>query len=329
MAKKIRVSVIIPVYNRVEKIKKCLDSVFKQGFEAKEVIVVDDASTECAFNSVKDLFPEIILISHKKRLGACMSRNEAVLRSKGDYLWFLDSDSVAENSDCLSKMIEILESTPGIGCLGGEYIYSAPGKMEFRRKSILANGETLTLAVSGEDPRLNKCDFVATCNCIIKKSLFEKIGGFDPKYFILSEDCELGYKVAKEKLANFMGVNVSVFHDIDVDGRKCDLFRSLKNRIRFVIKNFDLPAILLLPLNEAAYIINTEHRRGINRYDVNILKHIPSWARNLIKDRRFPFAFGLILIAALYLFFLLLAYLWNIVFLPQTIFYKYKKSYLT
>ena len=323
--RKISVSVIIPSYNRAGKLKNCLRSVFNQKFESKEVFVVDDGSTDDTLEVALRLFPEAVLIRHRKRMGASLSRNEAASRSRGDYLWFLDSDAVVENENCLSAMLDILENNSWIGSLGGEYTLSRINGPQFREKRILSNGETLTRTVPEKDYVLKECDFVATCNCLVKKSLFRAIGGFDPKYVVLSEDCEFGFKISKKSLANIVNAKTSVFHDIDIDKRRRDLFLSLKNRVRFAVKNFSARQIALLPLNELAYIFNTGHRRLIDFDDVNILKHVPFWMRGLIRKRK---GAGITCLAALYAFCLFLAYIWNIVFLPQTLLYRNKKTYL-
>ena len=89
-----RFSVIIPNYNNGEWIGKCLDSVVKQTFQDFEIIVIDDMSTDNSIDIIKSkLRPsvDVVLINQSKRLNGG-SRNEGILRAKGEYLIFIDSD---------------------------------------------------------------------------------------------------------------------------------------------------------------------------------------------------------------------------------------------
>lgn len=89
------VSIIIPTYNRADKIISCLDSVCNQTYKNLEIIVVDDCST--------DNTKEVVLGYHDARIhyhcleknsGACIARNKGVELSKGDIIAFQDSDDV-------------------------------------------------------------------------------------------------------------------------------------------------------------------------------------------------------------------------------------------
>ena len=105
-----KISVIIPVYNTGERLKRCLDSVVAQTFKDFECIVVDDGS--------KDLSPQIIdefaakdsrfTAIHKPNGGVSSARNEGLKVSKGEWVVFLDSDdSIKPNH--LEAMLSIVE----------------------------------------------------------------------------------------------------------------------------------------------------------------------------------------------------------------------------
>lgn len=87
------VSVILPVYNRQNTIKRAIDSVLSQSYAALELIVIDDASTDntvSIVNSYED--SRINLICLKERGGANRARNVGISRSKGEFIAFQDSD---------------------------------------------------------------------------------------------------------------------------------------------------------------------------------------------------------------------------------------------
>jgi glycosyltransferase involved in cell wall biosynthesis len=89
----IKVSVIVPTYNRAHTIRRCLDSALGQTISPDEVIVVDDASTDDTTSVVKSISDERLrLITMPSHKGAQAARNVGIKNAKGDHIAFLDSD---------------------------------------------------------------------------------------------------------------------------------------------------------------------------------------------------------------------------------------------
>ena len=103
-------SIIIPVYNVENYIKKCLDSVFSQSFKDYEVIVVNDGTKDNSMEIVKDYKVKVI---NQKNQGLSAARNTGVKEAKGDYLLFLDSDDYYEK-DLLKEINNSLKNNPDV-----------------------------------------------------------------------------------------------------------------------------------------------------------------------------------------------------------------------
>ena len=91
---KIKVSVIIPVYNTENYLRACLDSVVNQTLRDIEIICVNDGSTDNSLSILKEYAEKdsrIVLIN-QKNAGVSVARNNAIAVAKGEYLAFLDSD---------------------------------------------------------------------------------------------------------------------------------------------------------------------------------------------------------------------------------------------
>lgn len=106
MNKRVSVSVIIPVYNVKNYLIDCLDSVAAQHFLSKEVILVDDGSTDgsgdiCDVYAAKYTDFRVI---HKPNGGLSSARNRGIDEARGQWLIFLDSDDLWSNPDCLQKL---------------------------------------------------------------------------------------------------------------------------------------------------------------------------------------------------------------------------------
>ena len=103
-------SIIIPVYNVEEYIKRCLDSVNNQTFKDYEVIVVNDGTEDNSMKIVKDY--DVVTINQKNQ-GLSMARNNGVKKTKGEYILFLDSDDYLEE-ETLENINEALSSNPDL-----------------------------------------------------------------------------------------------------------------------------------------------------------------------------------------------------------------------
>lgn len=87
-----RVSVIIPVYNRENTIKRCIDSIIRQTYPASEIIVVDDGSTDSTLETVQKNYGGKVKIVRQHHKGAQAARNTGIRIANGEYIAFLDSD---------------------------------------------------------------------------------------------------------------------------------------------------------------------------------------------------------------------------------------------
>lgn len=113
------ISVVIPTYNRKEKLAKCIESVLGQSYREIEVLVIDDASTD----GTAELFQEISdgrlkYYRYGANRGACYARNYGAERAEGEFLAFQDSDDIW-HSDKLEKQYEFLCSEGADMCFCG------------------------------------------------------------------------------------------------------------------------------------------------------------------------------------------------------------------
>ena len=111
MDRKIRISVIIPVYNTSDYLESCLDSLFLQKYQDIEYILVDDGSTDnslelCKKYAAKD---SRFVVIHKENGGPSSARNLAITNAKGEYITFVDSDDFV-SYNAYEKIANLLES---------------------------------------------------------------------------------------------------------------------------------------------------------------------------------------------------------------------------
>ena len=108
-----KISIIIPVYNKYNYIKKCLDSVICQTLKDIEIIVIDDYSDDGTDKIIEDFSNKdkrITFIKYNQRKSQSQARKDGVLLSKAHYIMFLDSDDFLEINACEVAYQEIEKS---------------------------------------------------------------------------------------------------------------------------------------------------------------------------------------------------------------------------
>lgn len=109
-----KLSIVIPVYNVENTLRRCLDSVISQSYHDWQMILVDDASTDDSLNICKEYSKDnghIQLIHLEKNSGLSVARNKGIGKAKGDYITFIDSDDyIAPNT--LKELMEVIAIHP-------------------------------------------------------------------------------------------------------------------------------------------------------------------------------------------------------------------------
>lgn len=182
--KKPLISVIIPTYNRAYILSKAIESVLNQTFKDFELIVVDDGSTDETPYLVSK-YPLIYV--RKPHKGVSHTRNTGVLKAKGEFIAFLDSDD-AFVKDKLEKQIKFFEKNPDYKIVQTEEIWYK-GERIINPKKIHQKAEGWFF-----DRAIKLC-VVSISTVLIKKEVFSEVGLFDED-FPVCEDYEFWLRVS-------------------------------------------------------------------------------------------------------------------------------------
>lgn len=116
------VSVIMPTWNRKELLVKTLENVLGQTMPPKEVIVVDDHSTDGTIEHIRSLFKDGVIVVTNDRKGPGAARNTGLRYATGDYIKFFDSDDLM-TVNTLETQVNVLKST-GKSCVYCSYFHA-------------------------------------------------------------------------------------------------------------------------------------------------------------------------------------------------------------
>jgi len=255
------VSVVIINYNGARWLERCLASLRAQTvFEHIEVIVADnaslDGSEQLAARLMKGWHAGRTL-QHGINLGYSAGNNRGAAQARGGYLLFLNNDTWLE-PECLQRLLDALRAT-------GASI-AAPLVMDYDSGEVQSAGwagfdlfglPSLTRRWSKRRPL-----FMANgCALLIEAELFRTLGGFDPVFFMYSEEADLcwrawatGHKVilAPEARAHHRGaaaVNPRGYQQV-IENRTSDTKRFYANRnaLLVLLKNSQHLLLLLVPM---------------------------------------------------------------------------------
>lgn len=182
------VSVIIPTYNRENRIGNAIRSVLSQTFPDFEIIVVDDASQDNTKEMVAGLSDERIrYIKHDKNRGGSAARNSGIKTARGKYIAFLDDDDEWMPAKLEKQVSKFMQSSEKVGLIYCGYICLHDGK------AVSENMPEIKGAAYIE--ALNSC-FVGGPTPLVKKECFSQAGYFD-ETLKTCQDWDMWIRVAK------------------------------------------------------------------------------------------------------------------------------------
>ncbi len=177
------ISIVIPAYNAAQTLKPCLDACLRQRVPAREIIVVDDGSSD-ATAAIAESLPGIRCIRQENR-GPAAARNRGARDAVGEILVFTDADCVP-HEDWLEQLVSAFAE--GVVGVGGTYGMANPGTLLARlvHEEILCRHGCFELEV----------DFLGSFNVAYRKEAFDAVGGFDESFRMASaEDNDLAYRL--------------------------------------------------------------------------------------------------------------------------------------
>lgn len=131
------VSIIVPVYNMKTYLKQCLDSLVAINYQPKEIIVVDDCSTDGSLDICRmymDLHPGLKLIRHIQNKGAQAARITGVNNACGDYVMFVDSDDYVDPEILNHLVTNAVQFNADIVC--AQIFRNINGTIQLERRSV-------------------------------------------------------------------------------------------------------------------------------------------------------------------------------------------------
>lgn len=223
-----KLSVIILNYNVKYFLRQCIQSVINATQNIKaEIIVIDNASNDDSCKMVKEFFPEVTLIDNKENLGFPKGNNQGVAVAKGEYVCVLNPDTVV-SENTFDKMLPFADAQNELGIIGVKLVDGTGNFLPESKRGVPTPWVAFTkfsglyklfpkmcgkyYAMHLNESETGEVDILVGAFMLMKRDVYNKVGGFDEGCFMYSDDIDISYSIKKLGLRNFYNPQVSVIH---------------------------------------------------------------------------------------------------------------------
>lgn len=305
------ISVVISLYNKIDYIGACIDSVLNQSYQPGEIIVVNDGSLDGSGEYVAKSYKDKVRLIQQNNAGVSIARNKGIDNSRFEYIALLDGDD-RWKPDFLKEISLLIQEYSDCDVFATAYQLVHPGHSENAEYSDLKNGFRGKLSNYFKHS-MGDWSLLSSSSTVIRKSKLLQVGKFKPK-LQLGEDTELWCRLAlhsniafiNQSLAQYYcfnetSVSNTIIPDTELEYAK-QLTRSLKNNIIPKDLVTDVKKFIAKGLQ---YLVREHSKRGNYRvalkflldkrlyfyYDKSTLKmllaiFVPGWMYEILKTTR-------------------------------------------
>lgn len=262
------VSIIFVSYNTADMTKKAIHLVKASQHDLEiEIFVVDNASRDESSRLVAEEFPDVHLISNQLNVGFGRANNQILPHYHGRYVLLLNTDAFVE-SDTLQKTFEFMEQHPDTGILGVKLLgrdgvlqpscryFPTPFNIFLNKTGLFKWLPSVQLVddMTWDHNAVRECDWVPGCYYLIRKEVVERVGLFDPRYFLYYEEVDhcyatkqAGWKVTyfpDAPVVHIGGESAKTDHAISSVSRQVSALQ-IESELLYFRKNLGLMAVLI------------------------------------------------------------------------------------
>jgi len=244
-----KVSVVVVNYNGLQYLDACLTSILKQDFSDFEVIFVDNASTDGSLEYARRHFPGLVYISNQVNLGYAGGINSGLAVAKGEYIAPVNMDTEVMPG-WLAAMVDFIDARPQVGAVCPKVlIMDQRDKVNCSGLNIHVSGLGFcrmlhSTDVPGEPPF--KVSGISGCSFLIKKDLFNRMGGAPGYCFMYNDDVIISWLLTMLGYEMYCLPQSVIYHRYRLNMTPDKFFHLEKNRIYLVFSTLKWYTLLLI-----------------------------------------------------------------------------------
>lgn len=247
------VSIIILSWNGKDFIGESIDSALGQTYANKEVIVVENGSTDGSHEFLESTYGNRIrLIASSKNLGYAGGNNLGFSHAKGNYVALLNSDAKAD-SNWLAELVNGAKTEPNFGMYASKVlnydntdIFDSAGLLIYG--DGIGRGRGRLERDTGQFDKMEEVLLPSGCACLLDMKLIKDVGGFDEDFFAYCDDTDLGLHARIFGWKCLYIPTAKAFHRYSLSGGKYSKFKVFqveRNRAWVVMKYFPLEEAMM------------------------------------------------------------------------------------
>ena len=205
-------SVIVVSFNTRDMTLHCLRDLFADLSEIDaEVLVADNASKDGSAEAIEAAFPAVRLLRNQENVGFGAANNQAIAIARGKYLLMLNTDAFVRLG-CCAALVKILEENATVGVVGAR-LYNEDGSQQiscypfptpFRAwienlwiSTLWSRHPKLGDFRKWKHDEIRDVDWVVGACLVCRREVIEKVGGFDPQFFMYSEETDWQQRIRR------------------------------------------------------------------------------------------------------------------------------------
>ena len=211
------VSVIVPIFNGIAFLPSFFESLRSALPDRSQLILVDDGSTEPVFHTVPEMpkISEILRLRNSRNLGYSVAVNRGFDAAKGDIIIQLNTDLILDSSS-ITAMIDLIEHESNVGIVGSKLIFPTTGLVQHIGMAFGNNTKPhVYFDLPSSHPLCKKtreCQITTGATVAMTRSVLEKVGPLDERYFNHNEDIDHCLKARRCGFRNFACAESVAYH---------------------------------------------------------------------------------------------------------------------
>jgi GT2 family glycosyltransferase len=238
------VTIIVVNWNGRAFLEQCLSSLCAQTYPAREIVLVDNGSTDGSIDFVRECFPDVQIMALPHNVGFAAGNNCAMREARGTYIALLNNDAYPE-PEWLARMVEVAEQRPEAGLIACKLLYAHDPQ--------IINAAGLALDWAGfcwewrsgavDDPQesaVEECFGPSGAAALYRRALLDEVGLFDEDFFAYAEDADLNWRALRAGWQCLYVPQARAYHVSSATAGEGSSFKSRllgRNKIWLLVKN--------------------------------------------------------------------------------------------